>query len=180
MEENLLSALNLRAVYDFRVLGVRSLCSVLSLERLVFWFLDGTWSAKNAALTVTRDSQINSVDGGVNLSVLVSDNCHQIALRILEYAPNLWALLWSVPISVHGHRILLVLLQSIKLYFDLDALVTFDLSELDGALDILRESARLLLRLDLLSRQSGPRELACGYLLLLLGSMYHESQTCEQ
>ena len=67
---------------------------------------------------------------------------------------------------MHGHRVLLVLLQALKLDFDLESLLPFDLSELDVTLDVLRESARLLLCLDLLSRQSGTLELACGYIFL--------------
>ena len=80
---------------------------------------------------------------------------------------------------MHGHRVLLVLLQPLKLDFDLEALVPIDLSELYVTLDDLREPAGLLLRLDLLSRQSAPLELAGGYILLLSGGMCHESHARE-
>ena len=80
---------------------------------------------------------------------------------------------------MHGHRVLLVLLQPLKLDFDLEALVPIDLSELYVTLDVLREPARLLLRLDLLSRQSGTLELAGGYIFLSLSGICHESHARE-
>ena len=80
---------------------------------------------------------------------------------------------------MHGHRVLLVLLQPLKLDFDLESLLTFDLSELDVALDVLREPARLLLRLDLRSSQSGTLELAGGDPFLSLSGICHESHAGE-